>query len=478
MSQFIGRKRELKILEGQLKKRVASLVVLRGRRRIGKSRLIEEFSKPYKTYIFTGIPPTKESTKISQIEEFVRQLKRQISLPSLEFSDWGDVFWYLAEQLPKNRVILVFDEITWMGSKDPDFLGKLKTAWDNHFKKNDKLMMILCGSVSAWIEKNILCSTGFVGRISVVLTLGELSLKESNEFFGNHGKNISNYEKLKLLAVTGGVPRYLEEIRPEISAEQNLKEICFSPEGFLFNEFNQIFSDIFLSKTNIYFKALEALVNCTMQPIDLSEKIEVPLNNVLLDYLNELVTAGFLSRDYTWQIKTGEASKLSHFRLKDNYSRFYLKYILPNRHKIESGAFENKALSSLPGWSTIIGFQFENLVLNNRAKIWEILKLPSDEIIWDNPFFQKKTTKQEGCQIDYLIQTKFNTLYICEFKFSTKEIKKDIINEVQNKIALLKIPKGFSCRPVLVYVNELNEKVLEEDYFSKVIDFGELLLNE
>jgi uncharacterized protein len=478
MSQFVGRKRELQILEDQLKKRVASLVVLRGRRRIGKSRLIDEFSKPYKTYHFTGLPPTKETTTVSQIEEFARQLKRQFNSPSVAFEDWGDALWFLANQLPQGRVILIFDEITWMGSKDPDFLGKLKTTWDNHFKKNDKLMMILCGSVSAWIEKNILCSTGFVGRISTVITLGELSLKESNAFFGNQGKNLSSYEKLKILAVTGGVPRYLEEIRPEISAEQNLKYLCFSPEGFLFNEFNQFFSDIFLSNTTIYFNALNALVDHSLQPSSLGEQIKNPLNNSFLNYLNELVMAGFLSRDYTWSIKTGKSSKLSRFRLKDNYSRFYLKYILPNRHNIELHTFENKTLSSMPGWSTILGFQFENLVLNNRARIWEILKLSPDEIVWDNPFFQRKTTKQEGCQIDYLIQTKFNTLYICEIKFSTKEISSNIINEVQNKIALLKYPKGFSCRPVLIHVNEINEKVLNEDYFAKIIDFGELLLSD
>lgn len=475
MSRFIGRKRELGILEDQLKKKVASFVVLRGRRRIGKSRLIEEFSQSYKTFNFIGIPPTKETTKQSQIDEFVRQLKRQFSVPTVEINDWGDVFWFLAQQLPKDRVILVFDEITWMGSKDPDFAGKLKTAWDVHFKKNDHLMMIVCGSVSAWIEKNILYSTGFVGRISTVITLKELSLSESNEFFGKLGKNMSNYEKLKLLAVTGGVPRYLEEIRPEISAEENIKRICFSPEGFLFNEFNQIFSDIFISKTHLYFKILEALVDEELQPINLSKKIEVPLNNALLEYMEELVMAGFLERDYTWSIQTGKTSKLSCFRLKDNYSRFYLKYILPNRHKIEQGSFTNKTLSNIPGWSSMMGFQFENLILNNRSKIWEILKISPDEIVWDNPYFQKKTTKQEGCQIDYLIQTKFNNLYICEIKFSKNEIKLDVINEVQKKIDLLKIPKGFSCRPILIYVNELNERILEEDYFAQTIDFGDLM---
>lgn len=475
MSFFVGRKRELSILTNQLKKRVASLVVLRGRRRIGKSRLIEEFGKPFQTYIFTGIPPTPETTKQSQIEEFVRQLMRLFVLPAMHFDDWGDVFWFLAEKLPKSRVILVLDEISWMGSKDPDFLGKLKTAWDQHFKKNDKLMLILCGSVSAWIEKNIVNSTGFVGRLSCTMTLGELSLNECNYFFRNHGANISAYEKFKLLAVTGGVPRYLEEIRPELSVEHNLKQMCFEPEGFLFNEFNQIFSDAFLSKSQLYHKTVEALVEHSLLPNELSEAIDTQLNKTVSEYFNELVLTGFLTRDYTWHINTGEPSKLSCFRLKDNYTRFYLKYILPNRHKIEMGSFHKKALTVLPGWASMMGFQFKNLILNNRQKIWDILGISSDEIVWDNPFFQKKTIKQSGCQIDYLIQTKFKNLYICEIKFSTNKINIAIVDEVQKKIDDLKRPKGFSCRPVLIHVNEVSEEVVEQDYFAKIIDFGQFL---
>ena len=475
MVAFIGRKRELSILEDQLKKHVASLVVLRGRRRIGKSRLIEEFGKNYETYIFTGLPPTKEATLQSQINEFIRQIRRLFKIPAISFEDWGDVFWFLSEKLEKRRIILVFDEISWMGSKDPDFLGKLKTAWDIYFKKNNKLMLILCGSVSAWIEKNIISSTGFVGRLSCTITLNELSLSESNQFFISQKDNMSSHEKFKLLSVTGGVPRYLEEIRPNISSEQNLKKICFSPEGFLFNEFNQVISDIFLSRSQIYHHSLMALIETNLEPSKLSKTVDSQLNSITSSYFNELVLAGFLARDYTWDIKTGKIAKLSTFRLKDNYTRFYLKYVLPNRHKIESHSFQDKNLASLPGWSTIMGFQFENLILNNRHKIWRILEISPDEIIWDNPLLQRKTTKQQGCQIDYLIQTKYNTLYICEVKFYTKEIKSSIVSEVQSKIDILKKPKGFSVRPILIHVNGISEEIEEADYFAKIIDFSDLL---
>lgn len=110
-----------------------------------------------------------------------------------------------------------------MGMKDPTFLGKLKTAWDLEFKKNNKLILILCGSVSSWIEKNILKNTGFVGRIDLVLSLDELSLSESFTLLGKQAQFLSSYEIFKILSVTGGVPRYLENIIPKQSAEENIK---------------------------------------------------------------------------------------------------------------------------------------------------------------------------------------------------------------------------------------------------------------
>ena len=162
---FIGRKRELRMLGELFKKKSASLVVIRGRRRIGKSRLAQEFASKTPHYVFSGLPPTEGISVTDQREEFARQLQREMKIPLPRAEDWGDLFWYLAQQTQKGKVILVFDEISWMGSKDPTFLGKLKTAWDLYFKNNPQLIFILCGSISSWIEENILSSTGFLENL-------------------------------------------------------------------------------------------------------------------------------------------------------------------------------------------------------------------------------------------------------------------------------------------------------------------------
>jgi AAA+ ATPase superfamily predicted ATPase len=467
---FVGRKKELAALNSLLKKNIASFVVIRGRRRIGKSRLIEEFAKPFQFYQFSGVPPTDKTTAQSERNEFSSQLAYQ-SFPRVHAEDWNDLFWLLAEKVIKGRVIILLDEISWMGSKDPDFLGKLKNVWDIHFKKNPKLILIVCGSASSWIETNILESTGFVGRVSSVLTLEELPLKDCEPFWGANAHNISAMEKLKILAITGGVPRYLEEILPSLSAEENIKKLCFMKGALLVNEFEQIFSNIFLRDSNTYKKILQILASGEKSFENIRSQLGVKSGNILA-YLKELVLSGFVKRDYTWHLKQGEDAKLSHFRLSDNYLRFYLKYIEKNKTKIDRNSFEFKSLAALPGWNSIMALQFENLVLNNREIIWQFLNIKPEDILSENPFFQNKTTKQLGCQIDYLIQTRFDVLYVVEIKFSRNEISYEIINEIQTKINRIKRPKNMSCRPVLIHVNGVNSEVEDNGYFSDIIDYS------
>ena len=382
---FIGRKRELQMLGELFKKKSASLVVIRGRRRIGKSRLAQEFAQKTPHYVFSGLPPTSGITAADQKEEFARQLQREMKIPLPRADDWGDLFWHLAQQAQKEKIVLVLDEISWMGSKDPTFLGKLKTAWDLYFKNNPQLVLILCGSISSWIEENILSSTGFMGRISLDIVLEELPLYECNEFWNAEQDRVSAFDKLKVLSVMGGVPRYLEEILPNQSAETNIQRLCFRKEGFLFSEFERIFSDLFSSRSSTYKTIVERLADGPCELKDIYTALKVEKNSLVSEYMEDLVTAGFVSRDFTWHLKTGLDSKLSHYRLKDNYLRFYLKYIEPNKKKIEK-----QGLKLLPQWQSAMGLQFENLVLNNRKAVQKILGIDPSEIVNDNPFFQRK----------------------------------------------------------------------------------------
>jgi hypothetical protein len=369
----------------------------------------------------------------------------------------------------------MLDEISWMGSRDPHFLGKLKNAWDLHFKKNDKLIFVLCGSISSWIEKNILSSTGFLGRISLDMTLKELPLADCNKFWGRQANQLAAYEKLKVLSVTGGVPLYLEHINSTLSAEENIKRLCFLSHGLLFEEFERVFSDLFSKRSEKYKKIMHCLSSHSAQQEEICQFLGLKQSGDIHGYLDDLIKAGFISRDYTWRLNDGKISKLSQYRLSDNYSRFYIKQIYPNHMKIINGQFASATLHNLSNWNTLMGLQFENLVLNNRRLLWNILKIQPDDIVCDNPYFQRKTLRSSGCQIDYLIQLKYNTLYICEIKFSKDEIKTDVISEVQKKISALAMPKNFSFRPVLIHVNGVKDAVVEDGFFADIIDFGRLL---
>lgn len=476
---FIGREKELARLQSFFKKNTASLLVIKGRRRIGKSTLIDQFSKSFNQYWhFAGLPPEKSMTAQDQRTEFCRQLSAELNYPNPRYQDWGDIFWLLGEQATRikktDRLLILLDEISWMGMSDPTFLSKLKEAWDRFFKKNKNLVLVLCGSASSWIEQNILSSSGFVGRVSDTLTLEPLPLKDGSKFWSRQ-KGVSSFEKLKILSVTGGIPRYLEEINISEPAEENIRKLCFLPEAMLVKEFNQIFSDIFLRDSEAYKDIVRVLAEGRRTHGEICEKLGLDSNGRVSDYLEELILAGFVKKDAAWQFKTGKDSKITNYRLSDNYLRFFVKYIEPNLDRINRGTFEFKSLTSLPEWNTIMGLQFENLVLNERKEIHQRLPIKDSEILCENPYYQTATQRRSACQIDYLIQTHFQTFFLCEIKFSKNPIGMSVIKEVQEKIGILSLPRGSSCRPVLIHANGITEDLLDSGFFSEIIDVSGFL---
>jgi len=471
---FIGRKHELKLISDLQKKGSASLVVVYGRRRIGKSRLIQEFGKDKKFYAFEGLYPKKGSTTQDQLDIFHQRFTSYFSTKESAFSNWSQAFQNLAKQTRKGKVIILLDEISWMGSCDHNFLGKLKNAWDLEFKQNPNLILVLCGSVSNWVEKNLLSHRGFFGRISLKLKMGELSLPECNQFWSHQGAKISNYEKLKILSVTGGIPKYLEEIDPSLSAEENIQRLCFLPSGLLFNDYDFIFSSMLEHQSALYQQIVEVLCNRNLLHQDLLRELNKKGGGVITDYTNELETAGFISKDFTWHLKTGQFSRFCQYRLSDNYIRFYIKYILPNTPKIKAGKFTTASLQTLPGWTSIMGIQVENLVLNNRLPLLKLLNIYPSDVVFDGPFFQRKTAKIKGCQIDYLIQTKQGVLYLCEIKFSRSTISACIIDEVKEKMNRLSTPHNTSIVPILIHIGEVHDDVMDSQFFGKTINIGEL----
>jgi len=400
---------------------------------------------------------------------------QQTGVSGVDAGNWTHLFFHLAQKVQKGRVIILMDEISWMADKDPTFLGKLKNVWDLHLKKNPKIILILCGSSSAWIDRNILSSTGFVGRISLEITLKELPLAACKQFWGKKAELISSHEILTVLAIMGGVPRYLEEIIPSQPAEKLIQRLCFTSGGFLVEEFNKIFSDLFDKRASMYKKIVHILADRQLTQDQIRDKLNLQKSGIINEYLTDLIKSGFITRDHTWSIARARTSSLSRYRLSDNYIRFYLKYIEPNYDHIKNGHYAFKSVYALQKWPIIMGFQFENLVLNNRKLVYQTLNIDPHTILYDNPYFQKQTKTKRGCQIDYLIQDRFNTLYVCEIKFSQSKIPTSVITDIEEKIKRLNAPKKMSVRPILIYVGEITEEVKHSPFFDKVINFGDYL---
>ena len=471
---FYGRETELRTLGELWEKPVASLVVCRGRRRIGKSTLIGEFADRSKARLiqFEGVAPKPGVTNATQLERFARQLSEQFDVDFRPIDNWFDAFARLDGLLRRrNRTVVLFDEISWMGKFDPAFPSELKYAWDNRFKKHVNHVFVVCGSVSAWIAENISNSTAFFGRISRDMVVGELPLADAVKFWGRRVGRVATRDITDVLAVTGGVPKYLEDVNPSLSAAENIRRLCFRPDGQLFQDFREIFNSVFGDSVSVKRALLECLANGPMSCAELADKLGVKRGGGLERNLDDLEKAGFVSKDPGLNPESGKRARLARYRLKDNYTRFYLKYIEPHEAEIKSGRYAKIDPEGLPEWNAVMGLQFENLILNNVDSILRLMGMENVPVLSAAPF--RKTGKGgAGCQIDLLVQTR-RAVCVVEVK-RKNEIGEETEQEVARKIACLKLPDGLSVRTVLVYDGRLHPVVRANAYFDFAFDVSSL----
>lgn len=474
---FSGRKDELQILNDLTNKKTASLVCLLGRRRIGKSTLVKQFSKKYDSYFeIQGLAPVPKMTAQVQLDHFAKQLKLHFGGPLMLFKDWTEALETLAEKTSKGRHLILLDEISWLAWRSPLFPSQLKDVWDRKFKNNNQLILVVCGSVSSWIKKNILNHANFVGRVSTQIILKELALNEINSFFELLPGTIGESEKLKVLSITGGVPKYLEEAIINTNIDSHMASLCFSENGFFSNEFEKIFNDIFGIKRKSLEKIIRACVDRHWEPHLLAKKLKTPQNSDFKENLDILELSGFIERDF-YQKLDGNNTKLSRLRLSDNYIRFYLKYIEPKKNSIKSTRKKVSSLNQLEGYETVQGFQFENLILNNRHLIHRHLKIEDLQIIGSGPYRQALKSNNKGaCQVDLLIHLKENVFYVCEIK-CRKYINKAVITEMKKKLNILSFPRRSSVKPVLIYSGQIYLPDQEEiqNYFGQIISLDQLI---
>ena len=476
---FFGREEQIGQLEDLLRKRTASLVTCRGRRRIGKSTLIEVFARRAgcRFIKIEGRRPLQSLSNADELMTFAQQLADQTAAETPPPANWLEAFRRLnAHILDTENTVVLLDEVSWLAHYDNCFADDLKIAWDNLFKKHDRLILVLCGSVSSWLRDNIIDSGAFMGRRSLDIVVKELPLSDCIKFWGRASSRIDAREMIDVLSVTGGIPRYLEEINPSLSAEENIRRLCFRPNSVLRTDFDEMFRDVVISEQNVSGKILRSLADGSRTGTEIARELGKGKGGRMASVLDRLTEAGLVSADVCLNPETGRRAREIRYRLKDNYSRFYLKYIEPMKAVIDAGTFDLVSLEALDGIDTVMGLAFENLVVNNYRELIPALNLKGTIITSAAPYFRKASKGphgRKGCQIDLLIQAR-RTVCMVEIK-RRREIGQEVIDEVDAKVNALKRRAGVSVRTALVYDGRLSPVVAADGYFGAIIPFNSLL---
>ncbi len=468
---FIGRKYELRMIKNAITSSRAELGIVYGRRRIGKSSLLMEVGSRKGDLYFEALQNVPQK---KQIDHFLYQLATQTKTPRTLARDWREAFDVLTYHIKKNQHYIVFDEFPWMASGRSELVSLLKYYWDNHWKKNQGLTLVICGSVASFMLKHIVHSKALHNRKTFEINLPPLPAAEARLFFK---KFRSDFEIAKFLMVFGGIPKYLEQIEPRLSFSDNVDRLCFQKNGFFENEFETIFKEQFKVVRN-YERIVSVLAQKSISKEELAKTLAMASGGGLTGYITNLEQAGFV-KVFTPKAPFGASGeKTKKLVLWDEWLRFYFTYIEPNRHIIElntePGLFDSVAGQSL---SNYFGLSFERLCMKNLPHIFKHLGYDIHQLIGFGPFFRQRKRndgRDKGLQIDILVNRKGETLTLIECKYSTRPIGTSIIPEIKEKIKFLKAPRHYTIERVLISGGEITSTLQNSGYFHHMVGLDAL----
>lgn len=467
-SPFLGRTAELALLEEKYRSPRSELVVIYGRRRIGKSRLVQHFSTRKPSLHFEALEAERTS---AQVEHFVRSLRRQFQDPLLDASSirsWDQAFTFLNERvLPahEKKLVLFLDEFQWMAAGRKKLVSLIKYFWDNHWKKRN-VLLILCGSISSFMVDQVIRSNALYGRISLEICLRGLPPGEAKRLF--RGKR-SKDEVLRYLLILGGVPRYLEEIDLDKSFEQNVSGLCFSPGGFFAGEFERIFYNQF-REHQTYLRIARLLEGGILSLDQIARKLRMPSGGGLKRYLTNLEHAEILNAYQPFD--RGSNAKDKKYGLVDEYLCFYFKYIAPHRRAIASGLGKNVfARIAGGGFATWLGFAFERFCLKHAGLLADAMGF-GDKVLDAAPYFQRA---DDQFQIDLLYRRSDRAVTLCEVKYHDQPIDTKVIPEVERKCRLLRLPAGHTLERALISLRGPSSALADAQYFHHYLALDDIL---
>jgi uncharacterized protein len=475
---------EIQKLNDFLNSSRAEFLAIYGRRRVGKTFLIKNHFKNKKCLFFsaTGIEGGKF---LLQRTEFCKQISNTfyngigLAVPK----SWFDIFELLTKAIddtPKNKkIVLFFDEFPWLVTPRANLLQALEYYWNQYWSNNSKIKLIICGSLASWIIKNIINNTGgLYKRVTFRIKLEPFSLNETTTFLKAKKVHLNNQQILALYMVTGGVPFYLDQSKKGLSSSQIIDQLCFNKNGILVDEIKGLFKSLF-SESELYIKIAREIAKHRygMSKSDLAKALGLPQSGRLVERLNELEDAGFIIAFLPYQHR----EKGTYYRVIDEYTMFYFKWIEPNLHSISRFAkadgfwLEQAQASAYKSWC---GYAFESVCYKHLTQIMKALNLKNSALPYAWKTTSAKNQNETGAQIDLLFDRNDNAITVCEIKNTESPfiIDKEYAGKLKRKVEVF-VEKTKTKKQVflaMISVNGLKNTIYAEDMIAATVTLNDL----
>lgn len=354
MEKFIDRKKELEFLNKEYQKKESSLVILYGRRRIGKTSLIKEFGKN-KDIIYFLATEESEKQNIEAFQKLVAENLKNTLLLSMQVKDWEILFKQIAENSTKNKKVIVIDEFQYLGKINVAFPSIFQKIWDE-ILKDKNIMVILCGSLINMMESQTLnYNSPLYGRRTGQIKLKQIPFENYKEFFNY---KITEKELIEKYALTGGVPKYIESFKEKKDIYEEIKENIMNKQSYLYEE------PLFLLRNEVlevgsYFSIIKSIAAGNRKLGNIASNLSVSPTS-LSKYLQTLINLDIIEREVPVTESNPEKSKKGQYKIKDNFIAFWFQFIYPNKAFLEIEK-DNIVLNKIK----------ENFIDNHVAYVYE-----------------------------------------------------------------------------------------------------------
>jgi len=438
---IIGRNSEMKLLERYMASGHAEFIAVYGRRRVGKTYLIRHFFDNHFAFDMTGII---EGTKSEQMAAFHDAL-RQIGYKGPRATNWLDAFFALRDTLksrlsPNVPCVIFIDELPCLDTSRSRFVHALGHFWNTWASWQPEVKLIVCGSATSWMVKNIINNHGGLhDRVTHELALKPFTLSEAESFFHTNHFVWNRLNVLHAYMAVGGIPYYLNLFRPDESPAQGIDRMFFSEHGELQAEYRRLFSSLF-RHPEPYLSIIKLLASkpMGMTKKEISQALNVSNNGYLGDLLTDLVYCDFI-RSYNQRSQRVKENS-SIYKLVDFYTIFYHTFV----HDARSQDGYWSALQQTPAINTWLGLSFERVCLMHIPQIKTALGISG---VVTNHYSWRSNDPAHPAQVDLIIERKDMMINLCEIKYSKAqyELLRDEYLKIERRIEAFRQATATRC---------------------------------